>query len=132
MNIREALKQVSWERQQYFLWKFPELARNSKQRTEEEFLKHVRRKNIETLEAWEMTSEYKHLVALYLEGRSASDMLEIYNSIAQKAKSEEGNETAVRVFLALRKQITEEAKAASDAFRELQQETEEEECELII
>ncbi|MFD2638431.1 hypothetical protein [Piscibacillus salipiscarius] len=117
MNIYQALKKVSWEKQHYFKYKFPDL-RYQKDRplkTEEQFLKYVNRKTIDSFLNWELTEEYKNLVILYLHSQVADDLLETYKAVSDKAKN--GDEKSVKLFLQLKKEINTSSKQVAKQFQ---------------
>lgn len=112
MNITEALSKIAPDKAEYFKYKFPDTRydQSRPQRTEEEFLKLVERKTIHAYKRWEKTDEYKALVALYLQSKTANDLHEIYQVVSDKAKT--GDEKSVKLFLQLSKEVTEHSKQA--------------------
>lgn len=68
VTLHEALKQISWDKAEYFKWKYPDARFDQRLpiKTEEEFLRVVSKKTINTYLRWEKTQEYKALVALYV------------------------------------------------------------------
>jgi len=112
MNISQALKQISWDRAEYFKYKFPEskFDKTLPQKTEEEFLSTVGKKTMNPYYRWEKTSEYKALVSILLQSRVADDLQDIYNAVSDNART--GDEKAVKLFLQLTKEIDNLAKSA--------------------
>ena len=112
MTLEEALKKVQYKKRAYFRFKFGlrYFESNKTIDTEEEFLKHIKRKSIQPFIRWENSEQYIKLVAIYLQGRTANDLLEIYNSITEKAKK--GDSKAVDSFLKLQNQIKQIAKGS--------------------
>lgn len=112
MNIHEALKTVSWDRAEYFKYKFPQVRfdQSKPQKSEEEFLKVVGKKTMNPYTRWEKSEEYKALVSLMLQGRSADDLQEVYEVVVANAKT--GDDKAVKLFMALQKEIDSYAKMA--------------------
>lgn len=112
MNIHDALKSVQWDRAEYFKYKFPQVRfdQTKETKTEEEFLKTVGKKTMNPYLRWEKTAEYKTLVSLMLQGRSADDLQEIYEVVVGNAKT--GDDRAVKLFLQLTKEIDSYAKLA--------------------
>lgn len=110
MNLHEALKKVNWDFQEYFKYKFPDARfdQSVPTKTEEGLLKVTGKKTMNAFYRWERTGEYKGLVAIYLQSRVANDLYEIYNSVAENAKT--GDDKAVKLYLTLSKEINENAK----------------------
>lgn len=131
MNIHEALKNVVWDKQEYFKWKFPDIRfdQTKAPRTGQEFLDYVGKKTMNAYLKWERSAEYKALVALYLQSKTANDLQEIYEEVSQKAKT--GDEKAVKLFLQLNKEVAEHAKQALKVLGEGETQ-EEEDDELIV
>jgi N-acetylglucosamine kinase-like BadF-type ATPase len=77
---------------------------------------------------WEKTPEYKSLVALYLDSKIANDLEQIYNVVKDKAIK--GDEKAVKLFMALAKEISTTAKQAENIFT--QDEEPEEDDDLVV
>lgn len=103
VTLEDKLNQVAYIKREYFKWKFDLYFHQVKERTEEEFLEHVKRKNINTFLRWERTEEYKSLVAAYLQTKTANDLLSVYDAVIDKAK--QGNDKAVTTLLKLQKEI---------------------------
>lgn len=131
MNIHEALKSVSWDRAEYFKWKFPQVRfdQSKPQKSEEEFLKVVGKKTMNPYIRWEKSEEYKALVSLMLQSRSADDLQEIYEVVVANAKT--GDDKAVKLFMALQKEIDSYAKMATQSLN-TKEEKEEEDDDLIL
>lgn len=105
MNINDALGKVKWEYAAYFRFKFPELKfdQTKECKTEDEFLKSVKRSTFNAFYRWERTDEYKALSTLYLSTKSMKDYEEIYQVVSKKAL--EGDEKMIKTFLTLQKDI---------------------------
>ncbi|BDH63307.1 hypothetical protein MTP04_34370 [Lysinibacillus sp. PLM2] len=131
MNIHEALKAVSWDRAEYFKYKFPQVRfdQSRPQKTEEAFLKVVNKKTLNPYTRWEKSEEYKALVALMLQGRSADDLQEIYSIVVENAKT--GDDKAVKLFMQLQKEIDSYAKLAVQSIN-VKEEVEDEDDDLIL
>lgn len=129
MNLDDGLKQLkNWRFAEYFKWKHDiRYDQRLEKKTEEEFLKSVQRKTMNSFISWERTAEYKKLLTLLLESKLADDMEEIYNIVTENAKK--GDDKAVRLFLQLQKEIVSNAKVAKEAFKvtEIAEEDEEDE-----
>lgn len=117
MNLDEALKQLKNQRfAEYFKWKHDiRYDQTREKKTEEEFLKQVERKTMNPFLRWERSTEYQTLLTLLLESKLADDMEEIYNIVVDSAKK--GDDKAVRLFIALQKDIKSNAKIAQEAFK---------------
>ncbi|MGM7635491.1 hypothetical protein [Bacillus sp. Hm123] len=129
MNIREALKGVTWKQAEYFKWKHD--IRYQKQlpkKSKEDFLRMVDLKTLNSFIEWERTSEYKNLLLLLLESKVANDMEDIYKIVVDKAK--EGDEKSIRLFLTMQKDIQANAKLANKAMIKEVVEDDEDELDL--
>lgn len=113
MNIYDALAQVTdWRKREYFKWKYNiRYDQRLPKKTDEEFLRYVGRKTLNGFLEWEKSTEYKELVAIYLNSRISNDFYEIYEVISEKAKK--GDEKSVKLFLQLQKEISNHAKVAT-------------------
>src|SRR5690625_3477759 len=129
MNLNDALKQVrNYRNAEYFKWKHDvRYDQRLEKKTEEEFLKYVQRRTMNSFISWERTAEYKMLLTLLLESKLADDLEEIYNIVTKSAKK--GDDKAVRLFMSLQKEISSNAKVAKEAFKvsEVVEEDEEDE-----
>lgn len=112
MNIHDALKSVAWDRAEYFKYKFPSVRfdQTKEEKTVEDFLKVVGKKTMNPYLRWEKTEEYKALISLMLQGRSADDLQEIYSIVTENAKT--GDDKAVKLFMQLTREIDTYAKLA--------------------
>ena len=130
MTLREELRKVNREYQEYFKWKFPDVRydQTKEHKTEEEFLKSVGRKTLNSFLEWEKTPEYANLVALYLQTKIMDDIYEIYEVVREKALT--GDDKAVKLLLQLNKEINGIVRANAEIRK--QQEEEDEDDELII
>lgn len=104
-TLDEALGKVWQKHRRYFRWKFklPYKGQEYKDRPLEEIMKIDGIANISTYLAWEKTEEYHYLINLMLNGKSANDLLDIYEAVADKAKK--GDSKAVDTLLKLQKTI---------------------------
>lgn len=129
MNLNDALKQVrNYRNAEYFKWKHDvRYDQRLEKKTEEEFLKYVQRKTLNSFISWERSAEYKKLMMLLLDSRAIKDMEKIYNTVSKMAI--EGDDKAVRLFLSIQKEIVSNAKVAQEAFKvsEIVEEDEEDE-----
>jgi len=66
-------------------------------------------KKYSNLRQWENTEEYAELMNLLLLEKSNKDFVEIYNVISEKAK--QGDDKAVKTFLALQNELKKSIKA---------------------
>lgn len=116
MELNEALKQIKFEYALYFKWKFPDLRFDQSEpiKTEEEFLKSVQRKSMNSFKRWERTQEYKALVTLYLNTKVIKDYEEIYKIVSEQAKK--GDEKSIKLFIQLQKELQSQSKLAKQYF----------------
>ncbi|MED3650301.1 hypothetical protein [Heyndrickxia sporothermodurans] len=131
MNIHEALQNVSYKKQEYFKWKHDiRFNQSIPRKSEEEFLKVVDLKSLNTFHRWERTQEYKNLLLLLLESKVANDFDDIYRIVTEKAK--EGDEKSIRLFLSIQKDIQSNAKLAAKTFEKVEDDEEQEDDELDL
>lgn len=104
-ELEEALSKVNDKVRKYFRWKFniPFGGRQMNQTTLEEICTYTMVKNPQYFSDWEKTDEYKHLVNIYLNSKTANDLLDIYNSVSEKARS--GDAKSIDTLLKLQKEI---------------------------
>ncbi|MCB7071392.1 hypothetical protein LIZ76_15815 [Caldibacillus sp. 210928-DFI.2.22] len=131
-TIFEALKQIDWQKAEYFRYKFPDLRYYQERplKTEKEFLHSVNRKSMNPFLKWEKTDEYKSLLMLYLSTKISDDFMDIYNITIDNAKK--GDEKAIKIFLQLQREIQQNAKAAGKLFEKVEIEEEETENDLDL
>ena len=110
MTLEEALKKIPYMKRAYFRYKFGlRFFDYSKEiKSEEEFLQLIGKKSILPYYRWENTDEYRTLVAIYLQGKYGNDLLDIYNSVSEKAKK--GDSKSVQTLMMLQKEIKQMAK----------------------
>lgn len=121
MNIYEALNILPFKKQYYFKWKFGLFYHQDKQpKTEEEFLKFIGVKTLNSFLKWEKTEEYRQLMQIYLNTRFDSDLEEIYNNLSDKAKN--GDEKSIKLLLQIGKDIKQYAKVAQQQLQNVQDE----------
>lgn len=126
MNIYEALEHVPKLKAEYFKWKHDiRFDRRNPKKTDEEFLKSVDKKTLNSFVKWEKSSDYKQLLAIYLDSCIANDMDEIYKIVSEQAKT--GDAASVKLFLQLQKDISGNAKNAISIFEKNDEESEVEE-----
>lgn len=111
-ELEEALSKLNPKVRKYFRWKFniPFQGRPMKQTTIEEICTYTGVRNHQFFADWEQTDEYKNLVNIYLNSKTANDLLDIYNAISEKAK--QGNDKAIDTLLKLQKEIQANIKSA--------------------
>lgn len=111
-ELEEALSKLNPKARKYFRWKFdiPFQGRPMKQTTIEEICKYTGVRNPQFFEDWQATEEYKNLVNIYLNSKTANDLLDIYNSVSEKAK--QGDTRAIDTLLKLQKEIQANIKSA--------------------
>ena len=130
MDIHEALAKLDLIKQTWFKYKFPELQFDGKQRSLDTVLRSTNRKTIYGFKKWERTEEYKNLVALYLAGKTAEDLIQMYNAVKDKALK--GDEKAVKLMLQLQKEIDQHKKQAIKSFNQLDEEEIEDDDDLEL
>ncbi|MBB2482971.1 hypothetical protein H5P36_22680 [Bacillus sp. APMAM] len=131
MNIYEALQNVSYKKQEYFKWKHDiRFNQSIPRKSEEEFLKVVDLKSLNTFHRWERTQEYKNLLLLLLESKVANDFDDIYKKVVEQAKT--GDPQSVKLFLQLQKDIQSNAKLAAQTFTSVEDEDEQEDDDLDL
>lgn len=131
MNIHEALQAIPFKKREYFKWKHNiQFDQSAPAKTEEEFLKSVELKTLNTFHRWERTQEYKSLLLLLLESKVANDLEDIYKIVTDKAK--EGDEKSIRLFLSMQKDIQQNAKLAVKTFTVVEDEEIEEDDDLVL
>ena len=110
MTLEEALKKIPYMKRAYFRYKFGlrYFDYSKTINTEEEFLQLIGKKSILPYYRWENTDEYRTLVAIYLQGKYGNDLLDIYNSVSEKAKK--GDSKSVQTLMMLQKEIKQMAK----------------------
>lgn len=129
MNIHEALKQLPWKKAEYFKWKHDiRYDQRLPKKSEEDFLRLVALKTINSFIQWERTSQYKSLLALYLDSCVANDLDEIYKKVTENAKT--GDPQSVKLFLQLQKDINSYVKAAKKSFSVSEDEIEDDDLEI--
>ena len=110
-TIYEALEHCSVVNRTYFMWKHGLKFDQTREKwTEQQLLTNTNRKTFNGFKKWERTPEYKALLAIYLDSRMASDLEEIYEKVAENAKS--GESASVKLYLALTKELQAQKKAA--------------------
>lgn len=111
-ELEFALSKVNERVRKYFRWKFniPFGGRPMNQTTIEEICKYTNVKNPQYFDDWEKTDEYKNLVNIYLNSKTANDLLDIYSSVSEKAK--QGDTRAIDTLLKLQKEIQSNIKSA--------------------
>lgn len=129
MNIDQALKQVTWQKAEYFKWKHDiKYDQTKNKKTEEEFLKIVNKRTMNSFIAWERTEQYKNLVYLLMQSKVHNDLLESYQQVSDKAVT--GDEKSIKLLLDMSKVIKDYAKFASKEFEKADEEIEDDDLEI--
>lgn len=104
-ELEDALMQVNDKVRKYFRWKFdiPFGGVKMNQTTIEEVCKYTGVRNPQYFVDWERTEEYENLVYIYLNSKTANDLLDVYNIVSEKAKK--GDSKAIDTLLKLQKEI---------------------------
>ena len=114
VTLHDVLRSLPLRKQYYLKWKF-NLWFNEKQLSEEQLLKILDLSSLATFKRWERTPEYKHIVSLILQARQAQDLVEIYEVVKEKVKSDP-NPKDVELMLKLGREINEQYKEAQAYF----------------
>lgn len=118
MLLNDALKKVFWKKAEYFKWKFDiRYDQRIPKKTEEELMRYVDVKTMNSFYDWERTPEYKALLQLYMDFKATQDFEEIYNLISTRAK-EKGEDKDVKLFLQLKKEIKENQRIVNEIFKD--------------
>lgn len=134
-NIWKAISNIRNKRKRaYFLWKNKiKLKKDYGAMTEHEFIQHASKLHLNPItnpevffyymEQWESSPEYKRLLFLLKEDNFATDLLQVYDQVKDKAL--QGDSQAIKNMVALQKEIK-KYRQSIDKFRE---ELEKEEAE---
>jgi hypothetical protein len=114
MNIYDVIAKLSFPKQQYIKYRFNLWYDREKTMTEEEFLKTVNKKTMNSFHKWEKTDEFKHIASLVLATKTAHDLIDVYEVVREKALK--GDEKAVKLLLTLQKEIEQHKQKALKAF----------------
>lgn len=126
MNIYQALEHVPKLKAEYFKWKHDiRFDRRIPKKSDEDFLRLVDKKTLNSFIKWEKSSDYKQLLSIYLDSCIANDMDEIYKKVSEQAKT--GDAASVKLFLQMQKDISVNAKNAITVFKKNDEEVEIEE-----
>lgn len=102
MNIYEALKQVSWKKNEYFLWKHNLSVLREIPLSEEELCKKIKSQSLSYMRKWEKTEEYHNLVNILIQSQAGKDLEDIYSIVKEKALT--GDEKSIKLLLEIQKQ----------------------------
>lgn len=135
MTLLSALNKLRpYDKAKYFLWKHKmrntktDFSKFSKKQFIEKYL-NGREDRFAYLQLWETSEEYSEIANLMLAERVPNDLIEIYNTVREKALA--GEDKAVRTFLTLSKELEQRLKRLEEAKVQEKEEQEEEE-ELIL
>ena len=116
--LNQALKQywkntTNYPKYAYFMWrnKLANANRDFSEFTEQDIIEKYCKGSLKkygNLKQWENTEEYEELMNLLLLEKSNKDFVEIYNAVSEKAK--QGDDKAVKTFLALQNEIRKSVK----------------------
>ncbi len=116
--LNQALKQywkntTNYPKYAYFMWrnKLANANRDFSEFTEQDIIEKYCKGSLKkygNLKQWENTEEYAELMNLLLLEKSNKDFVEIYNAVSEKAK--QGDDKAVKTFLALQNEIRKSVK----------------------
>lgn len=118
-ELEEELSKISEKKRKYFRFRFnlPYGGRPMKQTSIEEICTYTGVKNPQYFKDWEATDEYKNLVNIYINTKTANDILEIYNVVSEKAKT--GDSKAIEMLLKLQKEIQANIRSAKRKEKDL-------------
>jgi hypothetical protein len=114
MDIHRVLQQLPPKKRIYLKWKFNLWFDQEKKLTEQEILQQLGVKTLNGYIRWEKSEDYKHFVSVYLASKSAQDMLNIYETVKDKASK--GDMKAIDMMLKLQREINAHKKAAEEYF----------------
>lgn len=116
MTVYEALKQLPPKKRIYVKWKFGLFFDQERQMTEEELMKQLGVKTLNSYIRWERDDDYKNFVSIYLASKTAQDMLDIYETV--KSKASNGDMKAIEMMLKLQREFNANKKQAEAYFAE--------------
>ncbi|GED25182.1 hypothetical protein BAG01nite_12840 [Brevibacillus agri] len=129
MNIYDVIAKLPFPKQQYIKYRFNLWYDTNKTMTEEEFLKTVNKKTMNSFHKWERTDEFKNIASMVLATKTAQDLIDMYEAVRDKAVK--GDEKAVKLLLTLQKEIEHHKQQALKAFGNIvEQEEEDDDLEL--
>jgi hypothetical protein len=114
MNIYDVIAKMPLPKQQYVKYKFNLWFDTKKTMTEEEFLKTVNKKTMNSFNKWERTDEFRHIASMVFATKTAQDLIDMYEAVRDKAVN--GDEKSVKLLLTLQKEIDHHKKQALKAF----------------
>ncbi|NNV01653.1 hypothetical protein [Brevibacillus sp. MCWH] len=123
MSIYDVIAKLPFSKQQYIKYRFNLWYDTEKTMTEEEFLKTVNKKTMNSFHKWEKTDEFKHIASLVLATKTAHDLIDVYEVVRKKAL--DGDEKAVKLLLTLQKEIEQHKQQALRAFGDIVEDDEE-------
>lgn len=122
-------------RKAYFQWKngIQNIKKDYSKMTEEEFLEYVDGGDeaLRYLKRWESSPEYKRLLFLLKEDEFATDLLDVYEAVKEKAV-EETDSQAIKNMIMLQKEIKKYRKDIDEYFEQEEKEEQEQDDGLII
>lgn len=129
MNIYDVIAKLSMPKSQYVKYKFNLWFDTNKTMTEEEFLKTVNKKTMNSFHRWERTDEFRHIASMVLATKTAQDLIDMYEAVRDKAVK--GEEKSVKLLLTLQKEIDHHKQQALKAFgNNVEQDEEDDDLEI--
>jgi len=128
MNVFDVIKQLPEHKQKFVRYHFNLWFDKEKQMTEGDFLRLVGRQSMAGYERWMKTDEFKHITSYVLASRAATDLIDIYNVVSDKAKR--GDDKAIATLIKLQKEIQLHKNEADKVFDSFTSENDED--ELVI
>lgn len=117
MNIYDVIAKLPLPKSQYVKYKFNLWFDTNKTMTEEEFLKTVNKKTMNSFHRWERTDEFRHIASMVLATKTAQDLIDMYEAVRDKAIK--GDEKSVKLLLTLQKEIDHHKQQALKAFGDI-------------
>ncbi|QDH19785.1 hypothetical protein [Saccharibacillus brassicae] len=105
-DLNQMLKKLPYKKQLYIKYKFDLWFGNQGVHSEEDFLRLVDLKTMNTFQRYEKTDEFRHIVSMILASRQANDLLEIYDKVKTKVANKNPDNKDIEMLLKLHKEIT--------------------------
>lgn len=117
ITIYDILRSLTEKRRNYVKWRFGLWRPADKYRpvTEEDLMKKIKVKSLETYREWEKSPEFKHILSLVLQMRQAEDLEQIYIKVKERVTNDPQPKD-VELMLKLQKEISDHHKQAQDYF----------------
>lgn len=110
ITLDEALTKLPEKKRIWFKYLFPDTRPDQTKPTLEKTMANTSIKTEFPIIRWQQTQEFKWLVALYLSGKTANDLLDMYAAVKENAIK--GDEKSVKLLLQLQREIELQKKEA--------------------